>query len=140
MKLLVTGGSGFIGSNFIYKFINKYKIMNYDNLTYAGNRDNLKSIENKQVSPSGIFIDISVDKNGVLLVNREKIVYLKKTNLDQVLAEKNLDNPLLGYNFFNAPIYSTLIDDQSFVLIENNQCNDYLGFNLVKYIKYYSLL
>ena len=48
MKMLVTGGCGFIGSNFIRHMINKfpdYKIINLDKLTYAGNPDNLKDIE-----------------------------------------------------------------------------------------------
>jgi dTDP-glucose 4,6-dehydratase len=47
MKLLITGGAGFIGSNFvrhIFKKYPKYKIINLDKLTYAGNLDNLKDI------------------------------------------------------------------------------------------------
>jgi len=49
MKLLITGGCGFIGSNFILFLLNKYKdyeVINLDKLTYAGNRDNLVSLEN----------------------------------------------------------------------------------------------
>ncbi len=49
MNLLVTGGAGFIGSNFIRYMFGKYsdiKIVNYDKLTYAGNLENLKDIEN----------------------------------------------------------------------------------------------
>lgn len=48
MNLLVTGGAGFIGSNFIHYILNKYpdyKIINLDILTYAGNLDNLKGLE-----------------------------------------------------------------------------------------------
>ncbi len=48
IKILVTGGAGFIGSNFIMHILNKYKdyfIVNLDKLTYAGNMDNLKGIE-----------------------------------------------------------------------------------------------
>jgi len=49
MKLLVTGGAGFIGSNFIHYWLKNYpddKIVNLDVLTYAGNLENLKDIEN----------------------------------------------------------------------------------------------
>lgn len=48
---LVTGGAGFIGSNFIIYMLNKYediKIINLDKLTYAGNLENLKTVENKE--------------------------------------------------------------------------------------------
>ena len=48
MKLLVTGGAGFIGSNFILYWLKKHpqdKIVNLDKLTYAGNLENLKSVE-----------------------------------------------------------------------------------------------
>ena len=49
MKILVTGGAGFIGSNFIIYMMEKYpdyEIVNLDKLTYAGNLENLKSVEN----------------------------------------------------------------------------------------------
>lgn len=48
---LVTGGAGFIGSNFVLYMLKKYediKIINLDKLTYAGNLENLKSIENDE--------------------------------------------------------------------------------------------
>lgn len=50
MKILVTGGAGFIGTNFIHYWLSQYpqdKIINLDKLTYAGNLDNLKDIEDK---------------------------------------------------------------------------------------------
>ena len=49
MRLLVTGGAGFIGSCFVRHMLNKhpdYKIINIDALTYCGNLDNLKNVEN----------------------------------------------------------------------------------------------
>jgi len=49
MKLLVTGGAGFIGSNFIHYWLKNHpddSIANLDSLTYAGNLENLKDIEN----------------------------------------------------------------------------------------------
>lgn len=48
MKILVTGGAGFIGSNFIRYILSKYpnyKIINLDKLTYAGNLENLADLE-----------------------------------------------------------------------------------------------
>jgi len=47
MKLLITGGAGFIGSNFIRHMLEKYpdcEVLNLDKLTYAGNLDNLKDV------------------------------------------------------------------------------------------------
>lgn len=50
MKLLVTGGAGFIGSNFVQYMVNNYPedtIVNLDALTYAGNLESLKPVEDK---------------------------------------------------------------------------------------------
>lgn len=50
MKVLITGGAGFIGSHVVRLFVNKYpdyQIFNLDKLTYAGNLANLRDIENK---------------------------------------------------------------------------------------------
>ena len=49
---LVTGGAGFIGSNYIHymfqKYNNEIRIINVDKLTYAGNLENLKDVENRE--------------------------------------------------------------------------------------------
>src|SRR5258706_1932477 len=48
MKLLVTGGAGFIGSNFILYWLKEHpedEIVNLDKLTYAGNLENLLTVE-----------------------------------------------------------------------------------------------
>ena len=50
MKILVTGGAGFIGGNFVHHMVKKYpedKIINLDLLTYAGNLETLKPVEDK---------------------------------------------------------------------------------------------
>lgn len=68
MKLLVTGGAGFIGSNFILYMIDKYpdyEIINYDALTYAGNLDNLVSIPTDYRNYQWVEADIT----DVLAVN-----------------------------------------------------------------------
>ncbi len=56
MKILITGGAGFIGSNFILYWMKKYpedKIVNLDKLTYAGNLENLREVEK---NPNYAFI------------------------------------------------------------------------------------
>ena len=50
MKILVTGGAGFIGGNFVHYMVNKYpayEMVNLDLLTYAGNLETLKTVEDK---------------------------------------------------------------------------------------------
>lgn len=64
MKLLITGGAGFIGSNFINYILKKYKnysVINLDALTYAGDKNNLKNVEG---NPRYRFVHGSItDKN-----------------------------------------------------------------------------
>jgi dTDP-glucose 4,6-dehydratase len=50
MKVLITGGAGFIGSNFVHYITNKrpeYEVVVVDTLTYAGDRGRLAGVENK---------------------------------------------------------------------------------------------
>lgn len=66
MKIVITGGAGFIGSNFIYYMLNKYPDYQFfcvDNLTYAGNLSTLKKAE-KSDNYSFYKLDIT-DKNAV---------------------------------------------------------------------------
>lgn len=56
MKILVTGGAGFIGSNFIHYWLSNHpmdQVINFDKLTYAGNLENLKDLKG---NPHYIFI------------------------------------------------------------------------------------
>lgn len=50
-NILITGGAGFIGSHVVRRFVNnypEYRIINFDDLTYAGNLENIKDIEKKE--------------------------------------------------------------------------------------------
>jgi len=71
--ILVTGGAGFIGSNFVKLMLEKhpeYKIINIDALTYAGNLENLKDID---ANPNYEFVKVDVR-------DREKIEEIFKNN------------------------------------------------------------
>ncbi|TFH46721.1 MAG: dTDP-glucose 4,6-dehydratase [ANME-2 cluster archaeon] len=103
MNILVTGGSGFIGSNFIRYMLEKYpnySIFNLDKLTYAGNPDNLNDIENNS-HYSFIQGDIC-DK---------KIVEKAMQNVDYVVhfaAESHVDRSIEdGFTFVNTNILGT---------------------------------
>lgn len=95
MKLLVTGGAGFIGSNFIRYILNKYpdyKIINYDKLTYAGNPDNLRDVE-KDKRYKFVKGDICDFK----LVNK----YMKKADaVVNFAAETHVDRSILNAGLF----------------------------------------
>ena len=96
-NLLVTGGAGFIGSNFINYFLNKYcdtKIINLDLLTYAGTLDNLRYVES---NPRHIFVhgDISNEKLVDEIFNKYKI-----DGVINFAAETHVDNSILNPDVF----------------------------------------
>jgi dTDP-glucose 4,6-dehydratase len=97
MNLLVTGGAGFIGSNFVRYILEKYptyKVVNYDLLTYAGNLENLKDVENL---PNYIFVKGDIN-------NRELVDYLVKTHEIDVIvnfaAESHVDRSITDPDIF----------------------------------------
>ena len=97
MNLLVTGGAGFIGSNFVYHILDKYsnyKIINLDSLTYAGNLENLESVKD---NPSYTFIKGDIGDYDLL----SKIV--KEHNIDTIVhfaAESHVDRSIDGPDVF----------------------------------------
>lgn len=96
-NILVTGGAGFIGSNFINHILNErddYNIINLDKLTYAGNLENLKHTENKS---NYHFVKGDI-------CNGELVDYLfQKFNIKYVInfaAESHVDRSILGSKVF----------------------------------------
>jgi len=92
LLLLVTGGAGFIGSNFIhyvFKKNNKFNILNLDNLTYAGNLINLKTIENNNK-----YKFIKGDISNKKLVNKIFSQY-KPDSIINFAAESHVDRSIL---------------------------------------------
>ena len=96
MKILVTGGAGFIGGNFVLYMVNQYPedtIVNLDALTYAGNLETLKSVEDK---PNYTFVKADIcdfDKMYALMQEHkvDGIIHLaaERANLEilQVLVD-----------------------------------------------------
>ncbi|MFB5763869.1 dTDP-glucose 4,6-dehydratase [Paenibacillus medicaginis] len=96
MKLLVTGGAGFIGSNFVMYMLQQhpgYQIVNVDALTYAGNLENLKSIEG---NTNHTFVKVDI-------TDAQAIDQLMQQGIDVVVnfaAESHVDRSILEPEVF----------------------------------------
>ncbi|MFN8335103.1 MAG: dTDP-glucose 4,6-dehydratase [Cyclobacteriaceae bacterium] len=90
-SILITGGAGFIGSQVVRLFVNKYPdytIVNYDKLTYAGNLENLRDVENK---PNYHFV------KGDILDVELALKTIQKFNIDGIIhlaAESHVDRSI----------------------------------------------
>ncbi len=108
-NIMVTGGAGFIGSNFIRYIFNETdfsgKIINLDKLTYAGNAESLSDIESKFGGSRYFFIHDDI-------CNRDGVdAAFKKYDIDTVIhfaAESHVDRSILGpAEFMNTNIMGT---------------------------------
>lgn len=120
--ILITGGSGFIGSNFIHYMLKKYKnveIINLDKLTYAGNPNNLLDVENDERYK---FI-----KGDICNKEQVKNVIMKHeiTQIINFAAESHVDRSISGPDdFIQTDVFGT------FTLLET--CRK---FDIDKYIQ-----
>lgn len=97
MKYLVTGGAGFIGSNFMYYMTEKYPEDTFvciDALTYAGNYNNIKPLENRN---NFKFVHGDIRDNELIdkLFGEEKFDYVVN-----FAAESHVDNSIKNPNLF----------------------------------------
>ena len=103
--IIVTGGAGFIGSNFVFHMLSKYKdyrIVCLDKLTYAGNLENLKEVEN---NPNYTFVqgDICDEAFITSLFDTHTI-----TGVIHFAAESHVDNSISGPRaFINTNLIGT---------------------------------
>lgn len=96
MKLLVTGGAGFIGSNFVLYMLHRhpeYQIVNVDALTYAGNLENLKSVKNY---PNHIFVKADITDEQVM----ETLISQGVDVIGNFAAESHVDRSILEPDVF----------------------------------------
>lgn len=105
-KILITGGAGFIGSNFVLHQVNKLqnKVLCFDKITYAGNLENLHSIENNE-----LFYFVKGDICDRNLVN-QTINQFQPDSIVHFAAEshvdRSIDDPM---DFINTNIVGTTI-------------------------------
>lgn len=96
MKLLVTGGAGFIGSNFVLYMLRQhpgYKILNVDALTYAGNLENLKSVEG---NPNHTFVKADITDAKAM----DKLIGKGVDIVVNFAAESHVDRSILEPDIF----------------------------------------
>lgn len=109
MNLLVTGGAGFIGSNFIRYILEKYpdyKVINLDKLTYAGNLGNLRDIEHKYGLGEKRYGFARGDICDEAIV--ESLVSRKPDAIINFAAESHVDRSIMGsHEFLQTNVFGT---------------------------------
>ncbi len=123
--LLVTGGAGFIGSNFVNYWAEQHsedKIVVLDALTYAGNRQNLSKLEN---NPNFVFVHGDICDRTLV----DQVLAIEAiTQIAHFAAESHVDRSILGPEAFiqtNVIGTFTLLESFRHYWQDNNQPEDY---------------
>lgn len=107
MTLFITGGAGFIGSNFIFYMLNKhpdYRIVCVDKLTYAGNLSTLRSVMS---CPNFMFVKLDIcDRDGVYKLFEEEHPDVAVNFAAESHVDRSIENPSV---FLNTNIIGTSV-------------------------------
>ncbi|MGI9533957.1 MAG: dTDP-glucose 4,6-dehydratase [Thermodesulfobacteriota bacterium] len=136
-NLLVTGGCGFIGSNFIRYILKearfKGNVINLDKLTYAGNYENLIDIE-KKFSKKYKFVKGDICNYGLL----EKLFIEHKIDaISHFAAETHVDRSIIRPNNF---IKTNIIGTYNLLRVANNSQNNFILFHHISTDEVYGSL
>lgn len=133
---MITGGMGFIGSNFIRYILenhSEYKIINIDKLTYAGNPENLKDIPEKYPDKYKFYkMDICDFDSINKIIQKEKIEYIinfaAESHVDRSIENPSIfcDTNIFGtLNLLNAALKNKIL---KFIQISTDEVYGSLGF------------
>ncbi|MDA7596468.1 dTDP-glucose 4,6-dehydratase [Flavobacteriales bacterium] len=127
-NILITGGAGFIGSHVISLFVKKYStyhVYNLDSLTYAGNLENLKSIENKSN-----YTFLKGDITNEVFINS----IFKEYKFDSVInlaaeshVDRSIDSPLV---FAKTNVLGTMVLLNAFKKLWENNWTDKIFYHV----------
>ena len=136
--ILITGGAGFIGSHVVRLFVNKYpnyKIVNLDKLTYAGNLENLKDLEDKKnyIFEKGDIVDEVFINNFFERYDFDGVIHLAaESHVDRSISDPMsfiMTNVVGTVNLLNASknIWSTKNNKNLFYHISTDEVYGSLG-------------
>jgi len=137
MTILITGVAGFIGSNFVYYYLRKYKdrkIIGLDKLTYAGNLDNLSKLSEEEKKR---FIFVKGDINDLELLEE---IY-SKYEIDGIInfaAESHVDRSIHDPSVF---VKTNVLGTQTLLHVFKQHYDEKKGkssytYQLMKYMEH----